>query len=417
MLILKRCSSDLILSLSCLITAFFLAGCGDEFKPDISSTPQPINIVPTTAAENPKTRVGLDPSIALGTDGFLRIAYYDLSNGDLKFARCTDADCSTPVITILDSTGDVGASASLRIASDGFARISYYDASNGNLKFARCTDADCTTPALTAVDTADNVGASTALAIGSDGFARISYYDAGKGTLKFALCADADCAAATLTVIGPETGIGGAQSAIVLGADGFARISHWNLTSLNLDYVRCTNAACSTRNNITVDAAGTTTLGAGSSIRLGPDGFARISYFGEESVITENGVSSVKGQIKFAQCNSDDCTSPTLSIVDSSARYGQTTALEVAADGFARMAYYDQENAVLKFARCTDAACNTPLTTTVDATMDSGDFPSLVLGADDFAKIAYFHHTNGDLKLAQCTNADCTANAITTLDR
>lgn len=399
------------------MTALFLVACGDKYNPDTTSAPQPINIIPTTAAESPKISVGLDPSIALGTDGFLRVAYYDLSNGNLKFARCTDVVCTTPVITVVDSTGDVGANPSLVMASDGFARISYYDTSNGDLKFARCSEANCSTPTITTVETTGNVGVSSSLAIGSDGFARMSYHDAGNGTLKFARCSDSDCGTAILNTIGPVSGVGGAHSDIILGADGFARISHWNLSSLDLDYVRCTNATCSTRTNTSIDTAGTKTLGAGSSITLGPDGFPRISYLGEESVLTPGAVSSMRGEIKFAQCTNHDCTTPNISIVDNSSRFGQTTTQDIAADGFAHIAYYDEENGILKFAQCTDASCSNPTINTVDATRVSGDFPSLLIGTDGFAKIAYFHHTNGDLKLAQCANPDCTTNIITTIDR
>ncbi|HOZ37038.1 MAG TPA: hypothetical protein PLR18_04410, partial [bacterium] len=39
--------------------------------------------------------VGYYSSLALGTDGFARIAYSDRTNADLKFAQCTNADCST----------------------------------------------------------------------------------------------------------------------------------------------------------------------------------------------------------------------------------------------------------------------------------------------------------------------------------
>lgn len=404
-----------------------LVACGDKFDPTTPSAPHAINIVPANTLESPVKNLGIAPSLTIATDDFLRMTYYDhyffdtnnelQFSRDLKFARCTDAACASPILTTVDTTGDVGMNSSLAMGPDGFARISYYDASNGDLKFARCSNVDCTTPTLTVVDSTGNVGSSASLTVGSDGFARISYYDVSNSTLKFARCTDADCSAPVLTVIAAISGAGGAHSDIVLGADGFVRISYWNLTSLNLEYVRCTNADCSTRTQTTIDADGTLTLGAGSSIRLGPDGFPRISYLGEESVIAQNGVSAVKGQIKFAQCTDDDCTSPTIAIVDSSTRFGRITSLGIAADGFARIAYYDQENGILKFSRCTDATCSSAVTSTADATVNSGDSPSLVIGTDGFAKIAHFYHTNGDLKLTQCTNADCTSKSIATIDR
>jgi len=420
-------ASDFMGHLFYFTMTLLLVACGNNFDPTSPSTPHPINIVPANTLESPVKNLGIAPSLAAGTDNFLRVSYYDHSFFDennvlqfsrnLKFARCTDAACASSTLTTVDTTGDVGMNSSLAMAPDGFARISYYDASNGDLKFARCTDADCTAPTLTALDSTGDVGSSASLVIGSDGFARISYYDASNGMLKFARCTNADCTAAILTVIAAISGVGGAHSDIVLGADGFARISYWNLSSLNLEYVRCTNADCSTRTQTTIDTSGTHTLGAGSSIVLGSDGFPRISYLGEESVLAQNGVSSVKGQIKYALCTNADCSNPTIAIVDSSTRFGQITSLSIAADGEARIVYYDKEKGVLKFSRCVNAACSSPVTNTADATANTGDFPSLLIGTDGFAKIAYFYHTNGDLKLAQCTNADCTSNNIITIDR
>lgn len=68
------------------------------------------------------------------------IAYYDVTNGDLKYVRSNDANGVTwaaPVI--LDNAGDVGQFASLQMIN-GVPAVSYYDATNNNLKFVRAAD-------------------------------------------------------------------------------------------------------------------------------------------------------------------------------------------------------------------------------------------------------------------------------------
>lgn len=124
---------------------------------------------------------GATPSLAFGQDGFVRISY---AGAGLKFARCTNADCTTKNITPVDSSGSVGYEPSIAIGQDGFARISYGAFStNSRLRFAQCANADCTTRNITIVD---SNGYDSSIAIGQDGFAGISYTDFTNGDLKFA---------------------------------------------------------------------------------------------------------------------------------------------------------------------------------------------------------------------------------------
>jgi hypothetical protein len=75
-------------------------------------------------------------SIAIAPDGFARISYYDSPNGDLKLAQCGSVGCTVgDGIATLDSVGDVGQFSSIAIGSDGYVRISYYDVTNGDLKY------------------------------------------------------------------------------------------------------------------------------------------------------------------------------------------------------------------------------------------------------------------------------------------
>ena len=125
-------------------------------------------------------------SIAIGTDGFPVISHWDFGSGDLKVAHCTDLACtSTADITTVDSAGFVGLYTSLAIGTDGFPVISYFDSGNEDLSVAHCNDLGCTgTTDITTLSSPEFVG-GTSLAIGTDGFPVISYTQCiGSGALK-----------------------------------------------------------------------------------------------------------------------------------------------------------------------------------------------------------------------------------------
>ncbi|MFQ5779543.1 MAG: hypothetical protein ACE5HN_02000 [Nitrospiria bacterium] len=424
----KNLFLNLLFPIFCFMMIATMAGCADESDlptEPLPATIPPFNVGPTeNTAESPASDVGVDPSLAIGSDGFARISYYDATisdvgagpsivigadgfarisyydatKGDLRFARCTDADCTNRVITSVDGTrdaGDVGSNTSLAIGLDGFPRISYYDATNGDLKFARCTDADCTTPAIMTVDATGDVGSNTSLAIGPDGFARISYYDATNGNLKFARCTDADCTTPVITTV-DSVGDVGSNSSLANGVGGFARISYYDATNGDLKFVLCTNDDCIAPQIRTVDSTGD--VGSNSSLAMGANGFARISYY-----------DATNGDLKFALCINADCISPQIRTVDSTGDVGSNSSLDLGIDGFVRIGYYDATNGDLKFARCTDANCTTsPIIKTLDDTNDVGVNSSIAVGTDGFARISYYDATNGDLEFARCADVDCT---------
>jgi hypothetical protein len=77
--------------------------------------------------------VGEYSSLALDSSGYPCISYYDITNGDLKYAFGTGSAWS---IQTVDEAGDVGYYSSLALDSSGYPHISYYDGTNGDLKYA-----------------------------------------------------------------------------------------------------------------------------------------------------------------------------------------------------------------------------------------------------------------------------------------
>ncbi|HOX46145.1 MAG TPA: hypothetical protein PK668_21255 [Myxococcota bacterium] len=84
----------------------------------------------------PGDDVGLDTDLAVGADGFARIAYFDATHGDLKFAV---QDAAGWTVQVVDEAGVTGRYASLRLGPDGrpiVAYMSVLDGSTAALKVA-----------------------------------------------------------------------------------------------------------------------------------------------------------------------------------------------------------------------------------------------------------------------------------------
>jgi len=189
--------------------------------------------------------VGQYTSITIGVNGLPMISYYDATNGALKVAACASYTCgSIFAISTVDNTAstDVGRYSSMAIGSDGFPLVSYYDSTNGALKIAHCTNLACSggLATITTIDNTANVGSHSAIAIGADGFGLVSYHDSTNGDLKVAHCLNSLC---TFAVRNTVTG-SGLHTSLTLGGDGFGLISFYDTAFGNLMVVHCANASC-----------------------------------------------------------------------------------------------------------------------------------------------------------------------------
>ena len=77
--------------------------------------------------------------------------------------------------TTVDSGGNVGSHTSITLGADGLPVISYYDLTNLDLKVAKCMNAACTgASTVTTVDSLGNVGRYTSITLGAYGLPVIS---------------------------------------------------------------------------------------------------------------------------------------------------------------------------------------------------------------------------------------------------
>ncbi|MDH3677654.1 MAG: hypothetical protein OEQ12_05055 [Nitrosopumilus sp.] len=131
------------------------------------------------------TTVGFDTSITIGTDNFPVISYQDGGSSDLKVAHCSNASCTaSTTLTPVDSIGSVGGDTSIAIGSNGYPVISYFDLTNTALKIAHCSNASCSASTITTIDNTGSVGSFTSIAIGADNNPVISYLDLANDELK-----------------------------------------------------------------------------------------------------------------------------------------------------------------------------------------------------------------------------------------
>ena len=137
--------------------------------------------VPETVDDDPDPAdVGMYASLRIDSKKFIHIAYWDKTNGDLKYA--TNASGGW-VPEPADSTGFVGSHSALDLDGADRPHIVYYDAVNKDLKYATRSSIAWTS---SVVDSTGDVGEFASLAVDSAGSLYASYYNKTDGDLKFA---------------------------------------------------------------------------------------------------------------------------------------------------------------------------------------------------------------------------------------
>lgn len=369
--------------------------------------------VASVVDDPPANGVGIYSSLTIGTDGLPVISYYDTTAGNLKVAKCNDADCAggDETLTTVDaSVNDVGAYSSIAIGSDGNPVIAYEDQNLFALKVVKCDDPACAPGGetfSTVDDQANQLGNFASIAIGSDGFPVISYQDMTAKSLKVAKCNDAACAPGgeTLTTVDdPPVNQVGYDTSLAIGTDGFPVISYADSTAGTLKVARCFNAGC-TGGAVTITTVDdpSNIVGLYSSIAVGSDGFPVISYYDQTAL-----------SLKVAKCNDASCfggDEKITTIDDPADSVGGYTSIAIGTDGYPIVSYLDSTLFALRVAKCNDASCSSSRTiTNVDDPANSvGIYTSLAIGADGYPVISYYDLSASALKVIHCRTASCFA--------
>jgi hypothetical protein len=230
--------------------------------------------------DNAANFIGQYASMAISSNDKPMIAYYDSTNDDLKFAYSARND-GTGLWTVgtIDTGGDVGQYASLAVMADGFPAVAYYDVTGGNLKFARnnTVNGSGTWTTTTVVNT-DDIGQYASLATLAANVPGIAYYDVTNADLKFARNAAADGSGAwTITTI-DSTGNVGQYASLVVLPSGFPAVAYYDATNGALKYaVNDTTDGSGTWTLTTVDDTGD--VGQYASLNVLGDGSPGIAYY------------------------------------------------------------------------------------------------------------------------------------------
>ncbi len=137
----------------------------------------------------------------MGNQNLPIVSYYDEVDQDLRFLRCSNANCSSLVTPVtIDSDGDTGTFSAMARGNDGFPVITYMKVNSGqtnnpvdaDLKVAKCRNAGCTSVVTTTIDSG-NVGMFSNIVVPSDGKPFITYYDQGNKWLKAYKCGNSSC--------------------------------------------------------------------------------------------------------------------------------------------------------------------------------------------------------------------------------
>jgi hypothetical protein len=255
---------------------------------------------------------------------------------------------------------------------------------------------------ITPLDTAAHSGIFSSVAVGADGLPLVSYYRGGSSDdLMVARCGDAACTSATTSVV-DTTGNVGWSSSLQIGRDGLALISYRDNTHENLKVAHCSNATCSLATITTIDSG---RVGTGTSLTIGADGLGLIVYRERSAGET----------VRVAHCQNVACTAAVVSTLDSvrspADEAGARAAVTTGSNGFGLISYADRAD--LKVAACTNADCSTAITSTADN--GGGLDSSITVGRDGLGLIV--SRTGTLTAVAHCVNLYCTATAPTIVEQ
>jgi len=319
--------------------------------------------------------VGSECSIALDSNGFPHISYFDQSWSQLEYAYYNGNQWVKDTVD-----NGAGYSTSIELDSNDHPHISYcdpIDAADAQLKYAYH---DGTQWNLEIVDSEPRVGWYTSLELDSGGRPHISYHDKDKNDLKYAYYNGA--AWVNQTVDTPDTV--GVQSSMKLNSTEKPHIAHWDYTNGDL---RHSYYDGSQWHSETVDSNGE--VGAGPSIGTDSNDFIHISYFDDTN-----------GNLKYAFNDGNGWQTDT---IDTLGEIGRGTSIAIDTNDGVHICYQEGTNDQFKYAFNNGSGWQIEV---IDAG-NAGKFNSIVLDDNDQPHCCYslWGTFGDDLKYATIDNA------------
>jgi len=127
-----------------------------------------------TVVDNSTAMTGLNPSIALDSEGWVHIAYFDDTVGQkvLKYVKNVGGNWSVP-IDLLPGTDDVGMYSSIAVDGEGTVHIAFYDQGSKDLMYTNDRQGYWVPESI---DDSHTVEGRVSLALDSSGVPQVAYY-------------------------------------------------------------------------------------------------------------------------------------------------------------------------------------------------------------------------------------------------
>jgi hypothetical protein len=377
---------------------------GEIHRGAASSTQAWLDPVFVAQGADPSPLVGQYTSIATPDRNTVFIAYYNVTDGDLKFAVSAN-NGQTFTDSTPDSGGNVGQHTDIVAPDASTVYISYYDVTNGNLKFAKSVNGGSSFTTVTVDSSANDVGQYSSIsATSTGGNIFISYYDATFGDLKIARSTDGGTVWSISSV--DSTGDVGKYSSLDTvhsQATTTVYISYYDDTSDNLKFARSTQFVFPTFTVSTVDSTGD--MGQFSSIAAVNDTTVDngqtvyISYYDADS-----------NDLKLA-ASTNSGSSFSLSTAVSSGDVGQHSSIAIVDPTTIFISYFEDApidaNNKLRTVRSTDSGATFEDPATVDEGQTVGQYNDISLVGTTNVFVSYWDDNPGsgfgNLKFAKST--------------
>lgn len=347
--------------------------------------------------------VGQYSSTALDADGLPGIAYYDRTNGDLKYAHLNPTGIWD--LTVVDQIGDVGTFARLRYASNGMPHIIYYDETNRKPKYAFFNGAEWTT---TEIGYPRDGGRFLDMRLDLNDVARYTFISEGTFNLEYAIykSGQPDAQGFTIDEGTRGTGSGGniSQSTCLrlrdVGADQFPVVVYYHASfgQLRLAFYQPDHPRAS-KGGLTqgwvyrlLDGSFTEKLGADVGM------FNDCTLRGNELHVSY--YDATNENVKYAYYNFASEESR-VEVVDTDGVVGQGTSIVLDSSNIPTIAYYDATNNDLKLAVRTQGQGWRKAR--VDLKGVVGTYPSMVALDNGQVGISYRDFSRRALKFAVVT--------------
>jgi len=335
------------------------------------------------------TDVGQFVTLAILIDGTPAVAYYDATGLNLKYARNTLFDGSGVWRSqTVDSSGDVGQYASIAVLATGNPAIAYYDLTNTNVKFASNALPDGSGIWTVSTIVTGTVGQYTRMRISSGGVPCIIFWDEPSGDFVLTYNTQPDATGSWLLSSISTATTFGSLSALTVLSNGKLLASSPGIGGNNFFGFTSSASTGGTWTSAQIDASNGTYVTTGACLLSNKNaGVFRV----RDSNVTF---------ISSTDPNATAWNSPFL--IDSAATAVTSSAyIQVLSDGTPAIIYYTDTGNELKFARCSLASGGTSSASwtiyTIASSNNIGTYQYFDILRDGSIGIAYYNVTDTNL--------------------